>query len=99
MAEDDYVGLHAVEHVNVRVLQLVKLAEDVPYQNGMTCQLLNRLGREMVEPVVVAFDGDDRRYLFEPADHFQLPYVARVYDRIDAIKQRENGVVKHPVCV
>lgn len=99
MAEDDYIGLQSVKERSFRFVQLVKLAEDMSYQDGMTGQLLNRFGRELVEPIVVALYGSHRGNLFQAADYFELTDVARVYDRVYAVKECDDASVKHAVCV
>jgi hypothetical protein len=76
--ENEYIGSELFDQRAFRRPNLVKLAEYMADDNSATGDMFQALGGEAVEPVIIAFDSEDRRNPFELVDNLKLADVARV---------------------
>ena len=81
MPEDNYARLYALDQLSLGSFDLVKLAEDVPDENAPACQVAHLFLGIATEAVIIAFDGDNRRDLFQPFDYVQLADVTGMNNR------------------
>jgi hypothetical protein len=95
--ENKYIGAELFDQRAFRRANLVKLAEYMPDDYPAAGDIFQSLGGEAIEPVVIAFDRKDGRNLFEPLDHFELAYVARVNNQVNGSEKLRQRRVKQSV--
>jgi hypothetical protein len=76
--ENEYIGSELFDQRAFMRPNLVKLAEYMADDHSATGDMFQALGGEAVEPVIIAFDGEDRRNPFELVDNLKLADIARV---------------------
>jgi hypothetical protein len=76
---------------------LVKLAEYMAHDHSAPADMFQALGGEAVEPVIIAFDSEDRCNPFELFDNLKLAYVARVDNQVDGSEKPRQRGIKQPV--
>jgi hypothetical protein len=99
MTEHYNVRLDSFDQLPIVVSELIELAEDVPHDYPMPVQLLDSLGREASERIVIAFDCDDRSNLFKPRDDLELADVAGVNDQVHTREDRHDRFIEQAMSV
>jgi hypothetical protein len=72
----------------------MQLAEYVPNQDGTAREAFYSLRRIEAGSVVVPFDGQDWRNLFQPGYYLSLTDIACMNNQIDVVEEPNDGLVK-----
>jgi hypothetical protein len=99
MAKHDHVRLNILENSPVTLPKLMQLAKDVSNHHSVSGQIFYTLVGKRAQTVVVAFDCEHLRDLFQSLDHFELAYIARMDDRVDGVEYRRYRLIEQSVSV
>lgn len=99
MAEDQNIGTVRFEHLLRGAIKLVQLAEDVTDQHTLAVQLFEAFCRISSKPIVVAFDGEDRRDGFQAMNDGEFADVAGMNDGVHTGEDAGYRLVVQPMRV
>jgi len=99
MHEYNCTGREVVKNALVAGLELMQFTENMTDQDWAASKLFDSTDREPCKAIVVAFDSEDRRDLFQLVDDFEFSDVAGVDDCIDAIEDRAYSRIEETMCI